>query len=460
MTAEGIGFYTYAFFYILQEENSNRASMKSSVFKLLSLIILFTCVQSALSQSWRSEVRLLLNEGIAQAKESPETAIQSVLEAFEIAKAQKDNWTISNVKSTMGYISNIQRDYSAAFINYTEALEFLNKADTTDYANLMAIHENLALIHKKYKSYDQSIFHYLEAANTAITYSENFPGLMEKRGHSKLLIELPYRQALAYRDKGDYKSAGKILIGIWKKSEDDSNVISYAKVLNQLGLIQKRAGDIKEAEYYFGMVIGTKGVKPKMKAIAMHNMGAMFLAAEQYDKAQSYFDRALELKKEHSNNRSQFITYLDMGELAYTTGRIKEAADWWEEGLRIFDKVEGEPDLFEVYNWLQKAYLQLNPEKVLAFNEKYASLNKAWRDEQQKQQAQNSLFALQSEVNALKLEKEEAYAQKQLMKVYLPLAIGVLVTVVALILIIIRIRTVRRARADIKEAEAIMERIK
>ncbi len=460
MTARGIGFYTYAFFYIFQEENYNRTGMKSSVFKLLSLIILFTCGQVALSQSWRSEVRSLLNEGIASAKTSPEDAIESVLRAFEIAKKQEDYWTISNVKSTMGYISIVQRDYPTAFVNYTEGLEFIQKADTTDLPNEMVINQNLARIYSRYGIYDQSALHYKRASILASIYKREFPEEFKDKEYEQLLIDLPYREALAYRDDGDYSKAGKILIDLWAQSEQNKDTAAYAKVLNQLGLIQKRAGDIKEAEYYFGLIIGTEGVRPKTKAIAMHNMGAMFLVAKQYDKAQSYFGRALELKKEHSSTRSQFITYLDMGELAYTTGRIKEAAGWWEEGLKVFDKVEGEPDLFEVYNWLQKAYLQLNPEKVLAFNEKYASLNKAWRDEQQKQQAQNSLFALQSEVNALKLEKEEAYAQKQLMKVYLPLAIGVLVTVVALILIIIRIKTVRRARADIKEAEAIMERIK
>lgn len=434
--------------------------MKSFVVKIFSFIILFTFGQSALCQDWKSEVKSLLNDGIANAKISPEAAIESVLSAFEIAKRQKDYWTISNVKSTMGYISNVQRDYSAAFINYTEALDFLDKADTTDYANLMAIHENLALIHKKYKSYDQSIFHYSKATSIATLYSEEYPDLIKRRGHLKFLIELPYRHALAYRDKGDYKAAGETLLNLWEQSEDNQDTASYARVLNQLGLIQKRAGDLVEAEYYFGMVIGSEGVNPKMKAIAMHNMGAMFLAAEQYDKAQSYFGRAIELKKVHSSKRSQFITYLDMGELAYKTGKIKQAAGWWELGLKTFDKVEGEPDLFEVYNWLQKAYLKLDPEKVLAFNEQYASMNKAWRNEQQKQQAKNSLYALQSEVNALKLEKEEAYTQKQFMKVYLPLAIGILIAVVALVLMIIRIRAVRRAKADIKEAEAIMQRIK
>ncbi len=434
--------------------------MREFVSKTLTVIILFAFTFAANSQTWRKDFKSHLDQGIKLAKNDPEKAVNHVLEAFELAKDHQHYWSVSLAKNTMGYISNEQRDYAAAFINYTEALEFIQKADTLDLYNEMVIYKQLAKIQGKYKNYQDAIMLYQKSNEVAKAYVKQYPERAKSEGHLKYLIDLPYYAALLQRDKGDYEAAGKTLLGLWERSEDQKNVAAYARVLNQLGLIQKRAGDYEEAEQYFGMVIGAEEVKPKMKAIAMHNMGAMFLVAKQHDKAQSYFGRALELKKEHSSKRSQFITYLDMGELAYTTGRIKEAASWWEEGLKVFDKVEGEPDLFEVYNWLQKAYLQLDPEKVLAFNEKYASLNKAWRDEQQKQQAQNSLFALQSEVNALKLEKEEAYAQKQLMKVYLPLAIGVLVTVVALILIVIRIRTVRRARADIKEAEAIMERIK
>lgn len=433
--------------------------MREFTSKILTIIILLAFSFTANSQAWRKDFKSHLDQGIQLAKKEPQQAIDHVIEAFELAKDHKHFWSVSLAKNTMGYISNEQRDYAAAFVNYTEALEFIQKADTVDLFNEMVINKQLAKIQGKYNNYDEAVALYLRAFDIAQRYVATHPELSRKKNHRKYLIDLPYYAALLQRDQGDYKAAGKTLLSLWQQAEDKKDVASYARVLNQLGLIQKRAGDLVEAEQYFGMVIGSEGVSLKIKAIAMHNMGAMFLAAEQYDKAQSYFARALELKKEHSSKRSQFITYLDMGELAYKTGRTEEAAALWQQGLDTFEKVEGEPDLFEVYNWLQKAYLKLDPDKVLAFNEQYASMNKAWRDEQQKQQAQNSLFALQSEVNALKQQKEQAFAQKQLLNAYLPLAIAVLVTVVALVLITIRIRRVRRKKVALAKAQALMQEL-
>ena len=253
--------------------------MREFVSKTLIVIILFAFTFTANSQTWRKDFKSHLDQGIRLAKKDPEKAINHVLEAFELAKDHQHYWSVSLAKNTMGYISSEQRDYASAFINYTEALEFMQKADTTDLCNEMIIMKELAKVQGKYKNYDEAISLYEGAHVLAQKYVTQHPEHAQKYKLTKYLIDLPYYTALLQRDQGDYEAAGRTLLNLWERSEEKRDTVAYAKVLNQLGLIQKRAGDLKEAEYYFGLIIGTEGVRPKTKAIAMHNMGAMFLAA-------------------------------------------------------------------------------------------------------------------------------------------------------------------------------------
>lgn len=433
--------------------------MKRFTHRFLIFITSFTLSFAAFGQEWRADFKNLIKEGLANSRANPELAIEKVKEAYAIAQKHKNYWMANNAQSHMGYISNLQKDYAAAHTNFTMALEHLSKADTTDYPGEMSIHQNLALIYRKYKSWDQAAYHYEKAEEAAKHYKKKFPKIFSDKGHQKYLVDIPYNRALAYRDQGDYESAGEILIALWESTEAKKDAAGYAKVLIQLGLIQQRGEAYDKAADYFGKVVGSDGVKHSMRAIALHNLGALYLKQEMYDQAQEHFAKALRIKKEHSSKRSQFITYLDMGELAFKTGRIKEAEGYWLIALKTYDKVAGEPELFEVYNRLQLATMEFDLAKAKEYNQIYAQMNKNWVAEQQLQQAQNGIYALQRDIDQIRADREQKQAFAKMLNEYWPLILGGLITVGLLVYFAMKLNSARKKKARLAKVREITQEL-
>ncbi|WP_421976925.1 tetratricopeptide repeat protein [Roseivirga seohaensis] len=393
--------------------------------------------------------------------DKPTIAVDFTKEAFSLAFKRGDTYRMVVAKSTMGYIGMAVRDYESAYINYSDALSYLQKSDTVDLFNKMAILQSLALIKSKYSDYKMAAAFYKEAYETARVYVRRYPELAKQNGDLSFLVDLPYFMAMQMKNSGDYTGAGDILLNLWEESEFKGDTVSLARALNQLGIIKLANKDYLEAQNFFSYVAFNNGIEPDTRAIALQNLGASYLRLGNLEKAEKWYSEALALKIEHSSARSQFVTLLDYGELEYKKGNSTAAIEKWELALKTFDKIEAEPDLFMIYDWLQKAYLQIDITKAARYGDLYTSNIRNWMDIQRNQKDNPSLQAFNTRIDQVLSSRREKAEQLALIKEYWPLGLGVVLLLTFLlyhfqlfltkqrrILIEKRVREVRAAKAQ------------
>lgn len=388
-------------------------------------------VMSIMAQNPREELREQLKLSYALLKQNPQQAVALSTAAYETVKDTEDKYLKVLGLTGLGYVSYKVRDYESSYINFFQALELSESMDTTDLQNKMSIYQHLGVIHSKFSNHDQSIEFREKTLLVAKRLNSEYPDVAKEKGARRLLTDIPYFIAVEYEKKGAHQTAGKMLMKLWEQAEDKEDIVTHARVLNKLGVIKKKNGEYTAAQEYFGLVVAEKEVSKKHKAMAYHNLADSYMLQGDYGKAESFYLNALDFKKEIGNARSMFVTYQDLGELAYKKGNMLEAIKYWETGLSIFDKVESEPELYLVYNWLQLAYMDIDVEKAKTFNQTYAQLNNFYVRNQtfQREDEADKREALSMLIDQQRQKRVDAEQRDQFIRQFWPVFLGVILLV-------------------------------
>lgn len=403
---------------------------------------------SVFSQESRIVFREKYDEAMSILYDDPKKAVELVKEAHEVSKKSNDHWAMGVSLAGMGFISYELEDYSASFLNYTQALELLNKADTVDLSNKVLVLNELALIQSEFNNHDESIRYSQEALVVAKEYVATFPEQSKTSGQESWLVDIPYYMALEYAEKGAYQTAGKILFDLWEGAEDKDDVTTYAHVLNELGSIKLKNGEFSAAQEYFGLIVSAEGIDDWEKAIAYHNLADSYMEQGEYQRANNYFLTALDLKETLDDSYSQFISYQDIGELEFRQGNTDKAIEYWETALNTYSDIETNPELYSIYNWLQRAYMDVDIEKAKEFNARYTELNNFYVKNQSVQrelEAQNRQ-ELSNMIDQQRQLRVDAAQRQEFLKQFWPVLLGV--GLLVLFSIIMGIRYYRALRAN------------
>lgn len=389
-------------------------------------------VVSVFGQNPRENIRSQFKEAYDLLKTNPQKAVDLGTKIYESVKDSDDQYLKVLGLSGLGYISYKVRDYEAAYVNYDQVLELSESTDTTDLQNRMSALQHMAMIHSKFNNYDKSIEYRKQALEVAKAINARYPKIAREKGAYRLLTDLPYFMAVEYGKKGAHQTAGKILMDLWEQAENKKDIVAHARVLNKLGVIKKKNGEYKEAAEYFGLIVAEREVSKKYKAIAYHNLAETYMVQGSYSKAESFYLNALDFKKEIGNARSTFITYQGLGDLAYRKGNMLEAIKHWETGLSIFDKVEGEPELYSIYNSLQLAYMDIDVEKARAFNQKHMQLNDFYVRNQTFQREDDAAKreALSMLIDQQRQKRVDAAQRQEFIREFWPVFLGVALLVI------------------------------
>jgi tetratricopeptide (TPR) repeat protein len=152
-------------------------------------------------------------------------------------------------------------------------------------------------------------------------------------------------------------------------------------------------------------------------------LAVTYAKLENIETAEKWFNEALALKIEHSSPRSQFITRLDLGELKYKNGDTDKAINQWETALSTYDRLETEPDLFIVYDWLQKAYLRVDVDKASQYGSLYTSNVQNWMSIQNNQTNNPTLQAFNTRIDDFMRTREVKAERLALIKQFWPAGI-------------------------------------
>lgn len=405
--------------------------------KALYILFLILCSQFiVVGQS--NDLYDLLDKAEEIVEENPEKSIELAQDAFDLARRNSDMYGMVSAKAVYGYIGMITNDYESSFINYSDALEYLEKSDTVDLYKKTAILNSLAIIKSSYDDHNGAASLYELAHRTAQEYIIEHRDIAEKYGDLQLLVDLPYDMATELKMDGKYTEAGEILVDLWEQSEFKNDTVLLAKVVIELGLIKQENKEFTSASDFFSIAAFNDNVDPVLRSVALHNLASVYVEQDDYLKADKYFSEALALKQEHSSERSQFITLLDQGELSYIKGESDQAISKWEAAVRTFDGIKNDPDLFIVYDWLQKAYRSTDLNKSIEYSDLYAANFKNWMAVQSSQQdAAPTLQAFNTRIDTILADRALKAERLALLRQYWPLG------VVALLLIMLFVYTVQ-----------------
>ncbi|OEK02025.1 hypothetical protein BFP97_11055 [Roseivirga sp. 4D4] len=413
--------------------------MKNRPYGMLrALYILFICICTQLIVIGQTNnLYDLLDEAVEIVDEAPEKAIELSEKAFYMAQRDKDMYGMVSAKSTFGYIGMLTNDYEASFINYSDALDYLEKCDTVDLYQKTEILNNLAIIKSSYDDHSGAAYLYELAHDAAIEYVDQYREVAEEYGDLRLLVDIPYDLASELKKDGKYSEAGEILVDLWEQSEFRKDTVLLAKVVNELGLIKQDNKELNRAEEFFSIAAFNEGVDPALRSIAMHNLANIYMEQEDYSKADKYFTQALDLKKEHSSERSQFITLLDQGELSYIKGENEKAISKWETAVNTFDGIKNDPDLFIVYDWLQKAYRNTDLNKSVEYSDLYAANFKNWMTVQSSQQnSAPTLQAFNTRIDTILADRALKAERLALLRQYWPLGVVALLLIMLFVYVV------------------------
>ena len=417
---------------------------------------------SIFSQNLRDDFRARLNESYKYIKSNPEKAVAMASDAYDMVKGTDDDYIKTIGFVGLGYVSYGIRDYESAYRNYTEALSRMESLDTVDLNAKVAVLKQLAMICSKFNNHEQSIEFRKQSWDVIKEYAEKFPEIMKEKKADRLLTDIPYFLASEYEKKGAHQTAGKLLMQLWEEAEDKKDIKTHARVLNKLGQIKKANGEFSEALNYFGLVASEPEASQKHRAIAYHNLGETYLAQGEWERAESNYLLALGLKEDLKNERSTFLTYMGLGELEYKKNDMQAAINHWEKGLSIFDKVEGEPELYDVYNWLQLAYMDIDVQKAKTFNQEFHKLNNFYVRNQtfQREEEAQRREALSALIDSEKQRRVDAQQRERFIQQFWPVFLGVGLLVLFSIILGVRYYVALRANRALSQTQLKLERAK
>lgn len=396
-----------------------------------------------------------LDEAYELLEDKPERAIALVSQAHDIAKASKDRWAMAIGLGAMGSISYEVGDYEAAYKNQIAALRAIRNSDTTDHYNETLILNHLSIIHSDFNNHDESIKYGKEALKVAKRYINEHREFAEENGDLRLLVDIPYYMAVEYQEKGAHQTAGKILVDLWEQAEDKEDIVSYALVLNELGIAKMNNGEFKDAQEYFGLVVSGKGVYEEDKSVAYHNLAYTYMEQGKFEKADSYFLIALDIKKKLADDYGQFVTYQGIGELEFRRGNNEKAVEYWETALGTYEQIDGDPELYSIYNWLQLAYMDIDVEKAKKYNQEYSDRNsfyvknQAFQREQEAQNRQELIDIIDEE----RQERIDAEQRDRFIQQFWPVFLGVALLILFSAIMGVRYYKALRANKELANAQ-------
>ncbi len=168
--------------------------------------------------------------------------------------------------------------------------------------------------------------------------------LSEQSGISDILPDITYKLALNYLDIGEYIKAQKYAIktdSIERKRKSRS-----AETLNLLGNIYEKSGlFIKSLAIHYESLELQKASKNQAgMANSYHNLAHIYMAGQRYDKAYTFYSKALEIYQTLSiNHKDSALIKISIGKIKLSIGNYFISQD---DSLNAFKFLDKAMDIF------------------------------------------------------------------------------------------------------------------
>jgi len=218
----------------------------------------------------------------------------------------------------------------------------------------------------------------------------------ERAGEKAILSEALRRLAVVLHHKNESGRAREFCKRGFKVAVEIRNDILAAEALNTMGGLAVRMGDIEEAREHFRQALERGGHSRELRArvelnlgvlsnirgelvnavqhyersvesyratndehgsaTAYVNLGIVHTDLRQYDWADSYFSKSLEIAERAGDAHLQGMCLVNHAEAHFFRGRYEEARRMSEAALAIFDQLDSRADKSEAYKMIGMVY--------------------------------------------------------------------------------------------------------
>ncbi len=230
--------------------------------------------------------------------------------------------------------------------------------------------------HADLSQLDSATYYFQKAVTFVQTYHPN-----NLRALSMAAINL----GSILRQQGRYYDALSMLDKIRQQSEEQSDRpnIYLSNIYNALGLCHKRTNQRSQAIDCFRQSIilveqSTGGAGARLM-VACHNIGEEFLDMEEYDLAEKYFLKSLDLSRQlfGAQNRYTAITLMAMGNVIHRRGESERCFEYYERSLAMRKTLYGaeHPQVARQYANYASVYKDLGElEQAWAYSERVLAI--------------------------------------------------------------------------------------
>lgn len=166
----------------------------------------------------------------------------------------------------------------------------------------------------------------------------------ESEGDSVLVGRVLHKQALSLYFAGSYESSLMVYQRAFKAFESVQNTDGQALVLNDIGTLVKKQGDLDRALEYFeqALAISESGRDSLQIASSINNMGIVFDVKGDATRAMEHFQRSAAINEKLGNEVGLSYNMDNMGMVSSRMERWKEAEEFF---LKAADLRKGYGDL-------------------------------------------------------------------------------------------------------------------
>lgn len=337
------------------------------------LLTVFMFISWPLSDMTADEIDTRLEDVQTYLKTDLDSAIH--LASLTLEEADQSGYELGQAKSDylLGLAYNQQGKTELAVPHFLDALSLYMDFDTQEALEDQAdICMSMGRIYRVHNNLDEAIAFYERGVTFALKIDDN-----------DRLAKLLYNQAVAYRKKGEFVKAADLIIQKLKLLKSD-NKIGHFFAYNQMGLIQRDLGEFNTARFWFNkMVFYAGSSNPRYRGQAFHNIAGTYKAECDYQKARSYYLKALQEKEPLNRAKYLFVTYHDLAELALEQCDYEAVITYSNMALPLIDKVPKTPEYFDLYHLLSKAVREDDPDQALAYSDAYVSINQTYNAQQE-----------------------------------------------------------------------------
>jgi signal transduction histidine kinase len=302
----------------------------------------------------------------------------------------------------------ISNQLSKAFqtVDFQKSLEFANRANAL--AKKLSNNQELAksLLNAGISFYYQG--NHGEALDRWLQSLKIFESLNDKHGTIAVLNEMGTLE----KKNGDLKNSETHLLRALQLSGEIGDSTSLANSMNNIGHVYELQNDLKTAMDYYSKSAVIKEAMGDYYAASFNydNMGNILAKEGRFNDAQKYFEKEINILGTLNDRAAYAIALNNMGEMLSMKGDVNKSREYFLKSLQVSTEI-GYKDLkSHILNMLSESYKNENNYKK---SYEYLSQRIAVKDSIYNEQSSKQLLDLRTKYETEKKENEILFLKQE-----------------------------------------------